>query len=225
MTTTAPTPTATERPTAEELIARAEALVPVLRERAREAEQLRRIPEETMADLEASGLFYVVSPRSEGGYGYGLRELGTFTRILAQGCASTAWVYSFLVVHNVSLTQDLRHLLKGRPFARAALSAGFQATPSGAAVPVNGGWRVSGRWPFASGIMNADHVLLITTEPGDGNGTEPRLVADVADATIEDVWHFAEMKATPRCSAGSPTGPITSSRSHRCASAAKTSRG
>lgn len=119
MTTTAPTPTATERPTAEELIARAEALVPVLRERAREAEQLRRIPDATMADLEAVGLFYVVSPRSEGGYGYGIRELGTITRTLAQGCASTAWVYSFLVVHNVSLTQDSRTCSRaGRSLAR-----------------------------------------------------------------------------------------------------------
>jgi hypothetical protein len=72
MTTTAPTPTATDtdRPTTHELIARAEALVAVLRERAREAEQLRRIPDETMADLEVAGLLYVVSPRSEG---YGLR--------------------------------------------------------------------------------------------------------------------------------------------------------
>jgi alkylation response protein AidB-like acyl-CoA dehydrogenase len=199
MTATVNAQTASQdRVSAEELVARAEALVPVLRERARHAEQLRRIPDETIADLTEAGLFPVVSPRSEGGHGYGMTELGTITRILAKGCASTAWVYSFLVVHNVSITQDLRQLLDGRPFAPAALSAGFQATPSGTAVPVEGGWRVTGKWPFASGIMNADHVLLITLEAGHDGGDPVvlGLCADVADCEILDVWHMAGMQAT-----------------------------
>src|ERR1700760_1096548 len=124
---------------ADELIKRAEDLVPVLRARARETEELRRLPDATMADLADSGLLAVVSPRSEGGPGFGLRELGTITRILAQGCASTAWVYSFFVVHNISITQELPDLLAGRPFALAAFSAGFQAHPSGPPAPVDGG--------------------------------------------------------------------------------------
>ncbi|SFN36721.1 Acyl-CoA dehydrogenase [Pseudonocardia ammonioxydans] len=199
MTSTLTTPPqAGGRPAAEELYARAEALVPVLRERARTAEGMRRIPDETIADLEAAGLFYVVSPQSEGGYGHSMRELGTITRILAKGCASTAWVYSFLVVHNVSITQDLKQLLNGRPFATAALSAGFQATPSGTAVPVEGGWRVTGKWPFASGIMNADHVLFVTLEerPGDEEPAVLGLCADVADVELIDIWHMAGMQAT-----------------------------
>lgn len=199
MTATAATPVdADRRPTADELVARAEALVPTLRERARRAEELRRIPDETIADLTEQGLFHVVSPRSEGGHGYGMTELGTITRILAKGCASTAWVYSFLVVHNVSITQDLRPLLRGRPFAPAALSAGYQATPSGTAVPVEGGWRVTGTWPFASGIMNADHVLFVTTEerPAGEDPVVLGLCADVADCRIIDIWHMAGMGAT-----------------------------
>jgi alkylation response protein AidB-like acyl-CoA dehydrogenase len=190
--------TTTDRPSGETLIARAEQLVPMLRERAQRTEELRRIPDDTIADLEQAGLFQLVAPRSQGGYAYGMRELGTITRILAQGCASTAWVYSFLVVHNVSLTQDLPHLLNGRPFAPAALSAGFQATPSGTAVPVDGGWRVTGKWPFASGIMNADHALLITLQDN-GEGNDPTmlgLVVDVPDVTIHDVWHVSGMKGT-----------------------------
>ena len=104
---------------------------------------------------------------------------------------------SFLVVHNISITQELPALLNGRPFALAAFSAGFQATPSGTAVAVDGGWRVTGRWPFASGIMNADYALLITTEQRDG--AKPSVIglaADVSQVTIEDVWHFAGMKGT-----------------------------
>jgi GTP cyclohydrolase II len=193
------TEVAADRPTAQELLMRAEALVPVLRERARGAEQLRRIPDENMADIEAAGLFWIVSPRSEGGYGYGLHELAHVTRILARGCTSTAWVYNFLVIHNTAITQDVPSILGGKPFVPAALSAGFQAMPSGSARPVEGGWRVSGRWPFASGIMNSDYALLITTEEQEDPAAEPKLVglvAEVAEAEIEDVWYFAGMAAT-----------------------------
>lgn len=198
MTATAERPASTERPSAETLIARAEALVPVLRERAQVCEELRRIPEETMRDLREEGLFSLVSPQSVGGYGYGMREFGTITRILAQGCASTAWVYSFLVVHNVSLVQDTPHLLRDKAFAACALSAGFQATPSGTARKVDGGWLLTGKWPFASGIMNSEYSLLITNEDR-GDGGEPGLlglVVDVADVTIHDVWHVSGMKGT-----------------------------
>lgn len=197
LTATLPLST-TERPTAETLIARAEQLVPMLRERAQRAEELRRLPDETMDDLAEAGLFQLVSPPSLGGYGYGMRELGTVTRILAQGCASTAWVYSFLVVHNVSLVQDTPHLLNGRPFAPAALSAGFQANASGTAVPVEGGWRLTGKWPFASGILNSEYALTVTWEDR-GDGSEPGLlglVVDVDDMTVHDVWHVSGMKAT-----------------------------
>lgn len=198
MTATAERTTSTERPPAELLIARAEALVPRLRERAQRCEELRRVPDETMQDLHDAGLFDLVAPPSVGGHGYGMREFGTITRILAQGCASTAWVYSFLVVHNVSLVQDTQHLLRGKAFAPCALSAGFQATPSGTARKVEGGWLLTGKWPFASGIMNSEYSLLITSEDRGGGG-EPSLlglVVDVADVTIHDVWHMSGMKGT-----------------------------
>lgn len=198
MTATLTLPTTTDRPSAEALTARAEQLVPVLRDRAQQTEELRRLPDETMSDLAEAGLFQVASPPSLGGYGYGLREVGTITRILAQGCASTAWVYSFLVVHNVSLVQDTPQLLRGRAFAPAALSAGYQANVSGTAVPVEGGWRLTGKWPFASGIMNSEYALTVTFEDR-GEGNDPGLlglVVDVDDLEIEDVWHVSGMKGT-----------------------------
>ena len=51
----------------EELMARAEALIPVLRERAERAEELRRLPDETIADLHSSGLFRMLQPARVGG--------------------------------------------------------------------------------------------------------------------------------------------------------------
>jgi hypothetical protein len=87
-------------PTRDELIARAAGLVPALRERAARAEQLRRVPVETIADLHGAGLWRILRPTRFGGY---LTDLGTLVEVsteLARGCASTSWVYINLASHN-----------------------------------------------------------------------------------------------------------------------------
>jgi GTP cyclohydrolase II len=189
------------RPSREEVFSRAEALVPALLERAERAEALRRLPEETMADLTESGLFSLVSPRSDGGWGYGIVELGEVTRILAKGCASTAWVYSFYMVHHSTMVLTLpgdgrRAVMGDQPYGLAASSAGFHALPSGRAEPVAGGWRLNGKWPFASGVMNCDWIFLVSSV-GEGEQAKPiGLAVPTRDLTIHDVWHFSGMKAT-----------------------------
>src|SRR5260370_17639979 len=76
-------------PRFEELLARAEALIPVLRERAPRAEQLRRLPDETIADLHSSGLFRVLQPTRVGGSELPYRALYALTPVIAQVSAST----------------------------------------------------------------------------------------------------------------------------------------
>lgn len=198
--TTASLEISRERPSIEELYSRAEDLVPVLKERAERAEKLRRVPDESIDDLEKAGLFYIVAPTDRGGYGYGLLELGEVTRLLAHGCASTAWIYHFLTLYNLQITQDTPQLLRGRPFVRSALSAGAHLAPSGTAVPVRGGWQVSGRWPYASAILHAEYIMLVTTEPtseaDDGKPKVLGLVCDASQATVLDDWHVSGMAAT-----------------------------
>jgi GTP cyclohydrolase II len=187
--------------TAAEVLARASALVPALRERARHTEELRQIPDETMADLYDSGLFLLASPRSMGGWGYGIEEFGNVVRILARGCPSTAWVYSFMVIHFVQMILELpdqaqHEIHGGRPFATSANSSGFQAMGSGTATPVPGGWQVSGRFPFASGAMNSDWVFLTSLEPTD-EGPKPLMaIVPMADLEIDDVWHVQGLRGT-----------------------------
>src|ERR1700738_2123300 len=81
-----------EPPHFEELLARAEALIPVLRERAPRAEQLRRLPDETIADLHSSGLFRMLQPARVGGSELPYRALFELTAVIGQGCGSTSWV-------------------------------------------------------------------------------------------------------------------------------------
>src|ERR1700730_9852564 len=89
-----------EAPRFEELLARAEALVPVLRERAPRAEQLRRLPDETIADLHASGLFRVLQAARVGGSELPYRALFELTAVTGQGCWSNAWFLGTLAAHH-----------------------------------------------------------------------------------------------------------------------------
>ena len=83
-----------------ELLARAEALIPVLRERAPRAEELRRLPDETIADLHQSGLFRVLQPKRVGGSELPFRALPELVAVIARGCGSTAWVLANLAAHH-----------------------------------------------------------------------------------------------------------------------------
>src|SRR5579875_3085099 len=82
------------------LKARARALVPTLRARAVECEELRRIPDATIADLHKSGLFRMLQPRRVGGSELPYRALVELVAILAEGCGSTAWVVANLASHH-----------------------------------------------------------------------------------------------------------------------------
>src|SRR5438132_9491219 len=87
-------------PRFEELLARAETLIPVLRERAPRAEQLRRLPDETIADLHSTGLFRILQPARVGGSELPYRALYELTAVIGQGCGSTAWVLANLAAHH-----------------------------------------------------------------------------------------------------------------------------
>src|SRR5690348_6111872 len=86
--------------TLEDLLERAEALVPRLRERARSAEELRRLPDETFQEFQKAGLFKVFQPARYGGFelDYGRTQV-ELCHVLGQGCGSSAWVQCVIACH------------------------------------------------------------------------------------------------------------------------------
>src|SRR5690554_781731 len=84
---------------AEELIERARKLAPTLRERAKDADALRHVPKETIADFHELGLFKAVQPARYGGYEHDARIIYDLQLELGKGCASSAWVFGVLSVH------------------------------------------------------------------------------------------------------------------------------
>jgi hypothetical protein len=87
-------------PSTAELLGRAAALVPVLRERAARAEQLRQVPLESVKDLVASGLARIGTPSRYGGNGADIDTGHAVAWELGRGCGSTGWCASLWIVHN-----------------------------------------------------------------------------------------------------------------------------
>lgn len=185
-------PSSANVPSHPELLARVDGLIPRLRERAAETEEIRRIPEATMADLKAAGVFQMLAPKAVGGFGMGLETYVEVVRRLARGCVSTAWSVGHLVEHVWMLARWPREA-QDEVFANGpAPLAAATGAPPGVAEKVPGGFTVSGRWSFASGIMHSKWALL-AVQHGD---VRLQCLVPVAELELMDVWHTAGLPGT-----------------------------
>lgn len=179
-------------PTHDEMLARAQGLLPGLRERAAETEQLRRIPDSTMAELRSAEIFHMLSPKAAGGFGMGLETYVEVVRRLARGCASTAWSVGHLVEHVWMLARWPREA-QDEVFANGpAPLAAATGAPAGVAEKVPGGYSISGRWTFASGVMHSEWALLAAQH----GGVRLQCLVPLADVEVLDAWHTAGLRGT-----------------------------
>ena len=167
-----------------------------LAERAEDAEACRRLPQATIDDLVEQDLLAMVVPTSLGGHGLGVSALADCTRILGHTCPASAWTISFLIMHSWLLG-------KFPPEARAELFsperpwalAPAPLAPTGTLQVTDGGFFVSGRWEWATGVHHADWVMVHAVQ------TEPEFATRFALVPIDqveiiDVWHTSGMRAT-----------------------------
>lgn len=192
--------TETRVPDGEELIRRARALVPVLAERAPRADAARMVPKESIAELRDAGLFRVLQPKRWGGYESGLDVANELQMIVAEGCMSTAWVYAVLTVEPFLLAVgDDRMAADVYSKDTSTLVCGTSAAgPGCVARTVEGGFRLSGRWRFASGCDHTDWTFLGAVVPGEGDAppVDWRLLLPKEDYRIDDTWHVSGLRAT-----------------------------
>jgi alkylation response protein AidB-like acyl-CoA dehydrogenase len=172
-----------------------DAFVGRLAERAREAEDLRRLPEATLADLRATGLTELLVPKRFGGQQADFPTILDPVRRMAHGCTSSAWTIGFYTLHNWMLAlfgeQAQEEAFATRPFLAPAPLA-----PTGRGMAVDGGIRLTGRWSWATGVM-AGNWLIVGALCGPDDGIYPALaLLPAADFTGEDVWHTDGMRAT-----------------------------
>lgn len=172
----------------------AEKLAPMIQGAAGEAEAQRRVTDEVMDAADETGLFRMVASPAWGGAGLGLATLADTTRIMAHGCPATAWTLSFLVMHNWLLarfpTELQREMFERRPYALVPAPL----APTGHVERVDGGYRLSGRWEWATGVNHADWVMVHAI---DAEAGATRFVVMPIEAwTVEDVWFTSGMRAT-----------------------------
>ncbi len=147
--------------TRQDLVHRAEALVPVLRARAAEADALRQLPAHTARDLKASGIARILQPAWYGGCEASFAGMVDILRTIGRGCGSTAWCLAQYIGHNFMVSQ-------WAPPAQEAvwrdapdnLISGILIPLLGRATKVAGGYNLTGQWPFVSGVNNCDWCIL-----------------------------------------------------------------
>jgi alkylation response protein AidB-like acyl-CoA dehydrogenase len=163
--------------------------------RAREAEHLRRLPDETVTELAASGFTELLVPARFGGKQADFPAILDPVRRMAHGCTSSAWTIGFYALHNWMVAlfgeQAQEEAFATRPFLAPAPLA-----PTGRGVPADGGIRLSGRWSWATGVMDGNW-LIVGALCGPDDGIYPALaLLPAEDFTVVDVWHTDGMRAT-----------------------------
>ena len=181
------------------LIGRARALVPKLAQRAAQAERDGRVPSESIGEMQQAGLFRVMQPKRWGGYELGLDVANEIQMTLAEGCMSSAWVFAVIAVEAflIAVCDDrMAEDVWGKD--RATLVCGTSAAdPSNKSQAVEGGFRISGKWRFASGCDHTDWSFLAAIVPNsDGPPTDWRLLLPKSDYRIIDTWNVSGLRAT-----------------------------
>lgn len=186
--------------TRRDLVRRAEALAPALRERAPIADAERRLPDETMRDLAAAGLARVLQPARYGGAEAPFGGLVDVVSAAARACASSGWVLAQYAVHNFMFArwpeQGQDEVWGERP---ESFLGGVLIPSCGRSEAVAGGYRLTGRWPFASGVHGSDWCMLAAFVDDESGGSAPEnRIHMVPKGALEiiDTWHTVGLRGT-----------------------------
>ena len=181
-------------------IDRATALVPTLRAAASQAESDRRMADETMTALVDAGMFRLVQPRRFGGDQV---DAETFVRAMveiARGDGSAGWVTSLTSAHTKwagFFPLDGQVEMYGD---NGDLRFPLVVAPQGQAVPIDGGYVVSGRYDYVSGCDVCNWLGVNAIVPGASPGDPPAGLVSVVIAadeySIVDNWHVDAMAGT-----------------------------
>ena len=191
----------------EQILANAKAMAPAIAARSGEIEDLRRLPADLVADLRTAGFFRMGRSRAKGGPQMTLVQHLEVIEVLAEADPSVGWCVkigtdSGLIAEFLPPTASAR-LLPDPDM----ITAGQFTTGHGKLEPVEGGYLLTGRFPFGSGVTHADVVmsggaLIENGAPviGPNGMPEGRLAFCRADElTVEDTWHTHGLRGSGSC--------------------------
>jgi 3-hydroxy-9,10-secoandrosta-1,3,5(10)-triene-9,17-dione monooxygenase len=193
------------RPEFSEILDRVRKLRPEIDARALATEKAKRVPAETMEALRDADVFRTMQPARFGGYEYGPAELAQIGFELGRACGSTGWCGTLAVCFGwmtAFFPLEAQQEVWDDPHNLLAVSY----TPSPKVEVVDGGYRISGNWPWASGVDSAAWLILAALIPGqDGPPSLAWFLLPVGDVAVDhDSWNVSGLQGT-----GSKTVVIT----------------
>jgi len=181
-----------------ELLGRAQKLTGAIHAGTDAAEEGRRLPIETVQMMREAGIHRILQPTRHGGAGEHFSGMADIVETISRACCAAGWCLTQYCSHNCLLgywpAEGQDDIWGPMP---DAVVAGVLIPACGKARKVDGGWRVTGRWPFASGVYGADwFIAAALAENGDGPPVAQMHAVPFKDFTILDTWRTAGLRGT-----------------------------
>ena len=193
-----------------DLLAAAEAMLPGIRDAADSIDEARRVPDWLAERLAAAGFFHLLTGREHGGMAADPVTAARIIETLSTASPSVGWVTMILATASFWTVRMLPDQVRREIFAEVepgeiqpTVIAGT-LVPHGRALRVEGGWRVGGQWPFASGCHHATWMPTAAwLHDGNGPITDEQGVPQwrvfhlpVSDCEILDTWYTSGLRGT-----------------------------
>ena len=181
----------------QQLIDRAASMVPLIRQHAAPGSEPRFVAEPVMRALDDAGLFSLLVPRRLGGKAANLRTTMEVLAELGRGDGSTGWAAQiFNICGWIASTFGEQAQKEVFVDGEASRVCG-NFMPGGQSERVDGGYRISGRWPYVSGSFDAHWATLgITAEAPPGEQTHAMALVPASAWTIEPTWFVTGMEGS-----------------------------
>ena len=181
--------------TAEAVLADVNTLVDRLRVRAPETERLRRMHPDNLRDLTEAGVFRLAMPTDVGGHQADEDIVAEVLAQISRGCPSTGWMCTIMLISNL-IPALLADEAADEIYATTDLRITTTIAPTGQAVPVDGGYRVSGQWTWNTAGVHSNWFAPGCIVPGEED-SGPRLVLmPTTEVKHQDNWRAAGMAGT-----------------------------
>lgn len=180
-----------------DMIARARALIPSLRQRSAAAEKARQCPAETIADIRAAGITRIVQPKRFGGYGMDWDVLCETAMELGEGCGAQGWTATVLSDHPCLAGMFACEAQEDIWGEDTGVLVSTSYNPRGTVERVSGGYVLNGRWMYSSGIAYTGWSIAGGfVDMADGRRQHHFFLVPAEDRNLVDDWDAMGMAGT-----------------------------
>lgn len=187
-----------EVPQAVNVVARAEQLVDSLRSAGSEIEAQRGLPPDVVVSLADAGLFRMLAPKAVGGLEVRPGEFAAALETLARGDSAAAWCAMTAGTTGLATAYLEPEIASQLWSADEPLSMAGIFAPMGKALPAEGGYTLTGRWPFGSGAGHSTWLMLggLVMNGADERPTLAAFFVHRDDVAVHDTWHVSGLRGT-----------------------------